>query len=622
MTTLRLLFTLFVINHCSLILAADAIVLNDSDQEYDIGNQMDFLIDKNGTWTVNEIASNTYDKLFFKPANGYLYPEDMDAVYWARFTINNQSSPTKNWLIEVLNFGTKELSFYRTNREGNLIKVANTGADHEFHDRVIDHKNFEFDIPPEPKKSSTYYLRFRPAGPSKMAVVIKSYERFISYSLGEYYLLGFFYGIIAVMVIYNLILFFSLRVRTYLFYVFYVASIGLASIGQDGTGFQYLWPQHPEWNTTISELALFGIIIATILYSRNFLDIKSNSPRIDQILKILSWVVVSILLYVELFDITNLFLLIPIAAVPFILILFTSFKVYRSGFRPARFFIIGFTFFFIGFAIKILAYFGSIYNSPFTYYAHNLGILVEMIFFSAAIADRFKTLRIEKENALTEKNEQLRKNEILKDKVNKELEQKVEERTIEIKSKNDALAEANQKLKELTDEVNHMNLQLDLDNRKLQKDIKEVSRSRVMLQDVNLEEFTKVYPTERDCMLFLANLKWNKSYACRKCGNDKSSPGKNKFSKRCTKCNYDESATANTLFHRLKFPIQKAFYLVYLVNSRDGNITSDELSEQLDLRRETCWSFKKKITGAIAKSSKDKRNQGSIDGWGHLVLVD
>jgi two-component system, sensor histidine kinase LadS len=60
--------------------------------------------------------------------------------------------------------------------------------------------------------------------------------------------------------------------------------------------------------------------------------------------------------------------------------------------------------------------------------------------------------------------------------------------------------------------------------------------------------------------------------------------------------------------------------MVYLVSIKDKDITSDELSEILSLRRETCWSFKKKIT--IAKKNNKKTGKAeAADGWGALALI-
>ncbi len=42
-------------------------------------------------------------------------------------------------------------------------------------------------------------------------------------------------------------------------------------------------------------------------------------------------------------------------------------------------------------------------------------------------------------------------------------------------------------------------------------------------------------------------------------------------SRRCSQCGYDESATAGTLFHKLKFSLLKAFEMVYeITTSKKG----------------------------------------------------
>ena len=59
-------------------------------------------------------------------------------------------------------------------------------------------------------------------------------------------------------------------------------------------------------------------------------------------------------------------------------------------------------------------------------------------------------------------------------------------------------------------------------------------------------------------------------------------------------------------------------YLVYL---KGKSLSLDELSEILDLRRETCWSFRKKILEAQEDYSKKGIHQ-SEQGWASIVLAE
>lgn len=57
--------------------------------------------------------------------------------------------------------------------------------------------------------------------------------------------------------------------------------------------------------------------------------------------------------------------------------------------------------------------------------------------------------------------------------------------------------------------------------------------------------------------------------------------GKTAFSsRRCQQCRYDESATAYTVFHNLKFGLLKAFYATFRYCKKKG-ISSHELAKEI-----------------------------------------
>ena len=99
------------------------------------------------------------------------------------------------------------------------------------------------------------------------------------------------------------------------------------------------------------------------------------------------------------------------------------------------------------------------------------------------------------------------------------------------------------------------------------------------------------FSTDEDCLKFLAEKKWASGFVCQKCGNTNYCKGKTPFARRCTRCKKEESATANTIFHRCHIPITEAFRIVYLV-CHDPAVSTYELSRLLDLRQMTCWKLK------------------------------
>lgn len=111
---------------------------------------------------------------------------------------------------------------------------------------------------------------------------------------------------------------------------------------------------------------------------------------------------------------------------------------------------------------------------------------------------------------------------------------------------------------------------------------------------VDPKHFEKDFSTENQCLAYLSDQKWHNGFVCRKCGNDNYCAGKKPYSRRCTRCKTEESATAHTVMHGCKIPLTTAFELMYNVCSRP-DISSHELSRLLDTRQMTCWKFKKKL---------------------------
>ncbi|MGC3977829.1 MAG: hypothetical protein QM751_06080 [Paludibacteraceae bacterium] len=104
---------------------------------------------------------------------------------------------------------------------------------------------------------------------------------------------------------------------------------------------------------------------------------------------------------------------------------------------------------------------------------------------------------------------------------------------------------------------------------------------------------------------FISEIKWQNGFTCRKCGNTNCCDGKTPYSRRCTKCKKEESATANTIFHNVKFPINKAFCIAYNVCVLHKDISSIDYAQQLDINQMTCWKFKKRILQCVEQHKKE-----------------
>ena len=127
---------------------------------------------------------------------------------------------------------------------------------------------------------------------------------------------------------------------------------------------------------------------------------------------------------------------------------------------------------------------------------------------------------------------------------------------------------------------------------------------RDKFKGVNSIKFTLRFHEDESCYKYLADIKWEDGYKCKKCGNTYFCNGVKPHSRRCLKCRYDESPTAGTMFDKCKFPLYIAFHIAFRVSTKKKGMSSLELSHEFELRQMTCWEFKWKVQQAMESSLK------------------
>ncbi len=133
-----------------------------------------------------------------------------------------------------------------------------------------------------------------------------------------------------------------------------------------------------------------------------------------------------------------------------------------------------------------------------------------------------------------------------------------------------------------------------------------------MFKGINAIEFSKKFTNNEDCYNYLIAIKWGKGYQCSKCGCPDSYKGRTYYYRRCKQCGYDESVTANTIFHGMKMPVLKAFHMVFRLTAKKKGMSTVELGSEVGVEQKTAWLFKRKVQAAMKKDRDDKLI-GNID---------
>lgn len=607
--------------------AQKLVAVNDTVAQHIFNfNEIEVLRDKTNKLSFDQVRSGIISKRFVASSKSTPQTEDINATYWFRIRIKHDSKAEKRFILEFFDQTIDHVTAYIPHR-GSKYKVTEFGDTFDFTNRELNHKNFELKVPNDNDEVLTYYFRFKSSQIADVIVVLRTVDWFISYALDEYFYFGIFYGMILVFSFYNLIMYIAMRQRQYLYYVLYNLSVGFFEMSTDGIAYQYLWSFSPQWNQLAYAFALYATSIFALLFTRELLFVRAKAPKLNQLIIAIIMARTIVFVYSLLFDQTLLTFKF-IEFVPLSVAFGTGIYIYRSGYKPARFFVLGYSFLFTGFVIKLLIMLGvsTLNFGVFSYYCLSFCFILEMVFLSFAIADKVRILKHKKEKVQRQMIRQMAENVKLKDALNHQLESKVEERTKEvfhksliIEAKNAELLIANDRLKQQAEEISRMNILLEQDNHELQINVEKVTRDRVMSADVDFEEFSKIYPDRESCNLFLADLKWKDGYHCRKCKNTHYYNGHIPYSRRCSKCGYEESVTTYTIFHNTRIPINKAFYMTFLIYSTKGKISSHKLAEILNIRQNTCWTYGSKIK-LLMEEKKTVLKKANKNGWSKLVL--
>jgi hypothetical protein len=613
------LFLLVLILFAGAEVRAQIIEVSDTVNEQNfMPYELTYYIDSTNRLPFAEVSSPEFARQFRQHASYQNKDFKENSSYWIRLPIRHRPDTRKVWLLEFYDQTIDHIEAFIPRGDGSY-RTLSVGDTHPFTQRILLHKNFEIVLDMKTDTIMYYYFKVQSHEFADIRIALRSLNRFVYYALNEYFLYGTFYGMILIISLYNFLVYLAIREIKNIYYIFYILSVALYALSLDGIGFQYLWPNHPHWNDISAGVALYSLILWSLMFTRRFLSTRANAPRIDRALK---WMIIArsaLFVYALLFN-QHLFAFRNIEIIPLSLIFYSGILVWSEGYRPARFFVIAYGSLFFGFFLRMLVFLNVLPFTTILYYSLHISFVFEMLFLTVALGDRIRILKDYRDRALRRIIHQHEVNMQLKDKVTRELEEKVAERTVQLNEKNHELEASNAKLEEQAREINQINSMLDLDNWKLKSKIKEVLNDQLLEKTMEYDQFKTLYPDTLACYRFLENLKWSKDFACRKCGNVKFFDGAQKFAHRCTRCGYNESITAYTIFHSIKFPIEKAFYIAFLAVAAKKDITLEALAAQLGLRLNTVWAFRHKVMERIADLEKRGRRP-TVSRWEEIILT-
>lgn len=261
---------------------------------------------------------------------------------------------------------------------------------------------------------------------------------------------GIYTGIMLIMFAYNLFLYFSVKDVSYLNYIFCILFTWLTQTTIQGYFDKYFYIDN-LWFNNISIILFSNLgLIASILFTKSFLNTKKNTARLHKVLNILLvlTVISTIILFMGYKKVSFIGMQVSIFGGSIVTFISALNAYYKRDFKPAGYYLASWSFLFIGMMIFILKDYEIIRYSIFSTYSVQFASVLEVLLLSFALADRINFFKNQNELAQKQALLVLKENERLVREQNIELEQKVNERTTELQNTNSSLNVALTNLKD------------------------------------------------------------------------------------------------------------------------------------------------------------------------------
>ena len=358
--------------------------------ELDLTDHTEFIVDEHGLppELVRVLPANRWQTLGSDINLGYT-----DQPHWFRIRLDNTQPEPLPRLIELAYPMLDRVDFYRV-QDGGLIRQASTGDTRPFAARPIPHRAFVFPVTLAAESTSEFYLRIQTSGALQVPITLWRPDAFASHSDAELTMQSMFYGIMLVMALFNLFLFFSLRERAYLYYVGVVSSTLVLMAGLDGVAFQYLYPDSPALHKYVLLTVVPLCQVALCLFAREYLEMPQRYPMWNRLLLVLValaalGVITALVLPFNLSTRITVTLAIPVALAN----LAAGVSLWRRGDKNARLFTIAWVALLASILVTVLNKLGVIPTSTLTEHGIPLGASAQALLFSFALADRFNRER-------------------------------------------------------------------------------------------------------------------------------------------------------------------------------------------------------------------------------------
>jgi diguanylate cyclase (GGDEF)-like protein/hemerythrin-like metal-binding protein len=323
------------------------------------------------------------------------------SAYWVRLSLRNDTDKTLERMLEIAANHLSNVEFHHVTEAGPDVSII-TGDVLPFSTRAFKNRYFVFPLSLPRHSTQVMYLRIHhTTGSVFIPLRLWEPQAFHVHERQEYVGQAWYLGLALGMVLFNLLLFISLRESLYLKYVSFVTCMAASMWFKSGIAKEQL-PDDLWWSNLYVYVGYSLTLAALLVFMRHMLNTAQTIARLDRLLKLLITMlllsVVGFALALETLARWGVLLYMLAALVILGVALYCAFLRQRTAyFFCGAFFMLCF-----GAVVTGLYTMGLLPVNTITSSALQLGSVADMLLLALAMADRFNQLRHEKVTAQSE----------------------------------------------------------------------------------------------------------------------------------------------------------------------------------------------------------------------------
>jgi len=438
-------------------LARQPIIISDPETEYNINQHIEIFRDKSKQLSIDSILLHCKNDCFVPKDNISNLGFTDDAI-WVKFSVLNKNPDIDHWLMEIKYYFLWEIDLFIL-KDQNIIEHKKSGIVRPLETLDMPFRWYLFKLFLQAEKEYTFLMRFQTYMPMTFPISIKTVETLMYETSKINFVKGCFYGILFLVVIYHLYMFGILKEKKHFYFLAFIVTLFFIRFSFDGFTRQIFFSEYHlvhlfsayYFPVLIPVLFFFGI-----LFVFSFQVSKQRPKIFKYTFLIIKTIWFTFALLVLLDGVSFIVPFFPVFAIlTLISFILYFFFLWKNGYSPSHYYIIGWFFLVAGFFSFTLLRLNFIPSNILTEMSMEICIVVMIICFQFSFIYQTHLIRKQQQLSQLKLIEKAEENEMLVRHQKEILEQEVKQRTKELQVAKDKAEQANLDRSNFFASINH-----------------------------------------------------------------------------------------------------------------------------------------------------------------------